>query len=103
MEATSPIPEAEPHERNKDPTSERRSHSALCGGRAAKHCFHSWFVLTCRLTVLLVKPKTDTVTPYPPSPEETDQHLVVTLTCALCPCDRAGPSRHLLSLDIGRG
>ncbi len=27
--------EAEPHERNKNPTSERRSLSALCGGRAA--------------------------------------------------------------------
>jgi hypothetical protein len=32
--------------------------------------------------------------PYPPSPEETDQHAVVTLLIALYPCDFAG--HHLL-------
>src|SRR5215467_9975038 len=28
--------------------------------------------------------------PYPPSPDETDQHTVVTLLITLCPCDFAG-------------
>src|SRR5438874_1173948 len=29
--------------------------------------------------------------PYPPSPDKTDQHAVVTLPITLCPCDFAGP------------